>query len=215
MPPAQAWQSAALDGDIYGQPLVYGTRVYVATENDSVYALDAATGAVIWQRNVGTPVPDKPTSGCGDIGNVGITSTPVIDTSTGRIFAVADTWDGTIASSIKHLLVGFNLADGSPAPGLPVFVDPAGSHPAQQLQRVGLALDAGQIVIGFGGNAGDCGDYHGRLVSVAEDGGPLSSFEVEASAQSGEGAIWGPATPRRSVGQSARLDRQRRQRPGV
>jgi outer membrane protein assembly factor BamB len=192
LPPVRAWQTnPALDGDIYGQPLVYGSRVYVATENDSVYALDAASGAVLWHQNVGTPVPDRPTAGCGNIGNVGITSTPVIDTATGRIFAVADMWDGTHASSIQHRLVGFDLADGRPAPGLPLVVDPTGSHPAQQLQRVGLALIAGRIVIGFGGNSGDCGDYHGRLVSVPEGGGSPASFEVEPSVMAGEGAIWG------------------------
>jgi len=54
--PQLAWQSTTLDGSVYGQPLVYGSRVYVATENDTVYALDAATGAVIWHQNVGTPV---------------------------------------------------------------------------------------------------------------------------------------------------------------
>jgi outer membrane protein assembly factor BamB len=41
------WTSPALDGQIYGEPLVYGDRVYVATENDTVYALSAATGAVV------------------------------------------------------------------------------------------------------------------------------------------------------------------------
>ena len=43
---ARAWTSPALDGQIYGQPLVLGHRVYVATENNTVYALSTATGAV-------------------------------------------------------------------------------------------------------------------------------------------------------------------------
>src|SRR5947199_5441879 len=55
--PIQAWQTAALDGPVYGQPLLYGSTVYVATENDSVYALDAATGAVTWQKHLAAAVP--------------------------------------------------------------------------------------------------------------------------------------------------------------
>src|ERR1022692_1797421 len=48
---SQAWTSPALDGEIYGEPLVSAGRVYVATENDTVYALSAATGAVAWSRH--------------------------------------------------------------------------------------------------------------------------------------------------------------------
>src|SRR5437016_3611157 len=87
--PSQLWQTTPeLDGDIYGQPLVYGTRVYVATESDSLYALDAATGAVVWRANAGVPVPFAKLP-CGNIRPVvGITSTPVIDPATKRIYAV-------------------------------------------------------------------------------------------------------------------------------
>src|SRR6266496_3296277 len=42
-----AWQ-ATLDGAVYGQPLVVGGQILAATENDTVYALDPATGAVRW-----------------------------------------------------------------------------------------------------------------------------------------------------------------------
>src|SRR5260370_5206929 len=41
----QVWTSPALDGQIYGEPLVYAGRVYVATENDTVYALSSASGS--------------------------------------------------------------------------------------------------------------------------------------------------------------------------
>ena len=37
-----------LDGELYGEPLVSGGRVFVATENDTVYALSATNGAVAW-----------------------------------------------------------------------------------------------------------------------------------------------------------------------
>src|ERR1700722_7698006 len=86
----RAWTSPALDGEIYGEPLVSSGRVYVATENNTVYALSAATGAVAWSAHLGSPVP---TTGlpCGNITpTVGITGTPVIDQSRGEIFVVAD-----------------------------------------------------------------------------------------------------------------------------
>ncbi len=127
--PTQVWQTAALDGSVYGSPLVYGSRVYVATENDTVYALDSVTGAVVWKRHVGTPVPvvgpNPPTTGCGNINPLGITGTPVIDPATQRIFAVAETWDGSDPSSIQHVLLGFDLADGATVSGLPRVVDVA------------------------------------------------------------------------------------------
>ena len=87
---AAVWASPAVDGQIYGEPLVSAGRVYVATENDTVYALSAATGAVVWSTHLGRPVPAASLP-CGDIRpTVGITGTPVIDTSRGEIFVVAD-----------------------------------------------------------------------------------------------------------------------------
>jgi outer membrane protein assembly factor BamB len=188
--PSQVWQSAALDGTVFGEPLVYGSRVYVATENDTVYALDASSGQVVWQRHLGTPVSDSVIPCTGDINpTVGITSTPVIDPATGRIYVVADTWAGT-AASVAHDMYGLNLSDGSIGVG-PVPVDPAGSVHTDQLQRPALALDAGKVVIGYGGNSGDCGNYHGWLVAVPEAGGSLQSYEVDSQPGDSEGAIWG------------------------
>ena len=187
--PTHVWQTnPALDGVIWGQPLVYGSDVYVATENDTVYALNASTGAIVWQKHLATAVPSGQLP-CGDVTPVvGITSTPVMDPSTGRIYVVGDTWDGSSSQSIKHKLFGLNLSDGSSAPGLPLVVDPPGSTPADQLQRPGLALDAGKVVIGYGGNDGDCGSYHGWLVAAPEGGGALQTFEVDRSTN--QGAIW-------------------------
>lgn len=190
--PTQTWQTGALDGPIYGSPLVYGSRVYVATENDSVYALDAATGAVIWQRHLATAVPAS-TLPCGTIDPVGVTGTPVIDPATRRIFVVADTWNGHDTTRISHQLFGLDIDTGAVTAGLPRSVDPPGSHPDYQLQRAGLALDAGRILIGYGGNKGDCGEdqglYHGWIVSVLESGASVRTFEV--ATDSGGGAVWG------------------------
>src|SRR6266516_1010445 len=64
-PLAVTWR-VHLDGAVYGQPLLVGTMVIAATENDSIYGLDQATGKVAWRTHIGTPVPlaDLP---CGNI----------------------------------------------------------------------------------------------------------------------------------------------------
>ena len=66
---------------------------------------------------------------------------------------------------------------------------PRGGAAVNQLQRAGLALDGGRILIGYGGNDGDCSTYWGWLVSAPTDGTTgLSSFQVDAGHS--EGAIW-------------------------
>ena len=184
-PPSRAWVSQALNGQLYGEPLESAGRVFVATENDVVYALAADTGNILWSTTVGTPVPsgDLP---CGNIGpEVGITGTPVIDESRGEIFAVADELVGGV---ISHHLVGLNVYNGNielnQAIGLP------GSDQAAQLQRTGLNLSNGNVVFGFGGNDGDCGNYHGWVVAIPEGGGPQLSYEVDGASGQREGAIW-------------------------
>src|ERR1035441_5927337 len=86
----RVWASPALDGQLYGEPLVIGSTVIVATENDTVYALSAKTGRVRWSTHVGTPVSSSSLP-CGDIApTLGITSTPVIDPARNEVFVVAD-----------------------------------------------------------------------------------------------------------------------------
>jgi outer membrane protein assembly factor BamB len=187
----RAWTSPALDGEIYGEPLVWAGQVYVATENDTVYALSSATGAVAWSKHLGTPVPAGSLP-CGDISpTVGITGTPVIDQSRGEIFVVADELvNGTPA----HMLVGLATASGDIE--LTQDVDPPGSDPAALLQRTGLTLDAGQVVFGMGGNFGDCSSYRGRVVAMPETGGTPRYFTVDGGAGESQGAVWmGGAAP--------------------
>ena len=162
---APEWQTPALDGEVYGQPLVHGSYVYVATENDTVYKLDAATGAPLWSMHLATPEPSS-VAPCGDISpSIGITSTPVIDPVANRIYAV-----GAVSTSgaIHHDLFALDLGSGRPVAGFPIEVDPpfpTGGTPAP-VQRLGLALDGGRILIGYGGNDGDCNTYWGWLVSA-------------------------------------------------
>jgi polyvinyl alcohol dehydrogenase (cytochrome) len=188
---ARAWTSPTLDGQLYGEPLVFGDRVYVATENDTVYALSAATGAIAWSAQVGTPVPSGLLP-CGKITpTVGITGTPVIDRTRHEIFIVADELKN---GRPVHMLAGLNTASGQIE--LSQDVDPPGQAPADILQRTGLTQDDGRVYFGFGGNAEDCGTYRGRLASVPESGGTPRFFTVDARPGESHGGVWmGGAAP--------------------
>src|SRR5580658_1195346 len=185
-PLSAAWSSPALDGQLYGEPLLVAGRVVVATESDTVYALSARTGQVVWQQHVGSPVPDADIV-CGDIGpTVGITGTPVVDTARDEIFAVADELYHGVA---VHHLVGLDLFTGRVE--LDEVVDPPGSVSGAQLQRTALVLADGQVVMGIGSNAGDCGGpYHGYVVAVPEGGGPPRDFEVDTGTGQLFGSVW-------------------------
>jgi outer membrane protein assembly factor BamB len=189
--PVQAWQSPSLGAPIWSQPLVLGSRVYVATVGDVVYALDAATGAVAWEKKLGTPVPSGELP-CGDISpTVGIVGTPVIDPAGGTIYAVADTWDAS-KKEAHHELVGLSLATGAEV--LRMAVDPPGADAKALLQRTALNLDEGDVVFGFGGNDGDCGEYRGTVVAAPEIGGSPSYWRYQpATPSKSGGAVWAPA----------------------
>ena len=191
-PATPAWTSPNLDGQLFGEPLEVGGRVFVATENDNVYALAANSGAVLWKANVGAPVPSIDLCG-GDITpNVGITGTPVIDPSRDEIFVVADEFSlGT--PFFTHMLVALNIFTGAILFQQPV--DPPGQDPRNLLQRTGLNLSAGNVVFGFGGNSSDCGTYNGWVVSTPEGGGQASYYPTTTEGN-GKGAVWmGGAAP--------------------
>jgi len=189
---ARAWTSPVLDGQLYGEPLVSGGKVYVATEGDTVYALSSSTGAVTWSTHIAVPVPAAVSLPCGDIQpTVGITGTPVIDEARGELFVVADE---EVRGVPEHVLVGLSTNTGQIE--MTRNVDPTGTNHAALLQRTGLALDAGQVVFGFGGNYGDCPTYRGWVVAVAEGGGPPADFAVDGAAGQSRGAVWmGGAAP--------------------
>ena len=185
------WSSPVLDGELYGEPLVAGNLVVVATEADVVYGLSRETGRALWSTKLGAPVPSN-TLPCGDITpTVGVTSTPVIDIARGELFVVADE---LVGGHPAHLLVGLHLGDGRVE--LRQDVDPRGAYTPAILQRVALTLDGGRVVFGYGGNAGDCSTYHGWVVSVPEAGGPLLTYEVDRPTGDSQGAVWlGGAAP--------------------
>src|ERR1700686_3660192 len=111
----KTWGSQ-LDGAVYAEPLVVGNRVIVATEGDTLYALDPATGNALWHTNIGTPVPQSSLP-CGNINPLGITGTPVYDPATGLVFAVAE------VSGPAHILVGVDVNTGQIKVNRPVDTD--------------------------------------------------------------------------------------------
>jgi outer membrane protein assembly factor BamB len=187
----RAWTSPVLSGEIYGEPLVYAGDVFVATENDTVYALTSSRGSVVWSRHLAPAVPSSDLP-CGNISpSVGITGTPVIDPSRDEIFVVADE---LVHGYPEHFLVGLSTKTG--AIELRERVDPPGSVPQALLQRTGLNLDGGRVVFGMGGNYGDCATYRGRVVSVKESGSRPAIFTVDNRAGDSQGSIWmGGAAP--------------------
>ncbi len=168
--------SRAVDGEIYAQPLIDGGRIYVATENNSVYAF-TTRGRLVWKRHLGAPVPgaDLP---CGNIDPSGITATPVI--SGGRLFAVA-----FLRSGHRHVLFGLRLGSGRVA--VRANVDPPNRIVEQE--RGALLAAHGRVYVPYGGLFGDCGPYHGYVVSTGEGGGGRIAYRNPATMA----GIWAPA----------------------
>ncbi len=155
-------QTVALDDQVDAQPLLVpalqiagGTHdvLYVVTENNTVYAIDANSGAILLQRNLGAPVPSP--LGCSNNGpNVGITGTPVIDLAKGEMFLIAYV-NGTAPSYQLHAINLTTLADSL----APVTVAASQTlsdgttfrfNASYQRQRPGLLELNGIIYAGFG-----------------------------------------------------------------
>jgi outer membrane protein assembly factor BamB len=185
-PPLRAvhrtWTSPPLDGDVYAEPLVFGSHVFVATENDSVYALRVGTGEVIWRAHLGAPVPQSALP-CGNIDPTGITGTPAIDARTGTLYAVAFVLPG------RHDLVAIDTSTGQVR--FRRSIDPEGADPLVHQQRGALLVANGRVYTPFGGLFGDCGDFHGMVVGRSLDGsGPMLVYRVPSGARAG---IWAPS----------------------
>jgi len=156
-----------LDDQVDAQPLVVpgvnitaGTHpgkhdvVYVVTENDTVYAIDATAGTVLLTKSLGKPVSEP--LGCNNNApNVGITSTPVIDGASSTLYVMAYTQDAKGPTYRVHALDLGSLADKVTAQIV------TASHTltdgtkftfnaTYQRQRPALLLASGNVYAGFG-----------------------------------------------------------------
>jgi hypothetical protein len=165
--------SGAVNGAVYAQPLYWhapgeaGGEVIVATETNHVTALDATTGAVMWDRVLAPSVAGG-TLPCGNIAPEGITGTPVIDAASGSLYVAAT----ALASGgkVASLVYGVSLKSGHVLPGWPVNVGASLARinfsPLAQGERGALAFQHGELYVPYGGRYGDCDDYHGSVVAI-------------------------------------------------
>jgi outer membrane protein assembly factor BamB len=202
-----------VDGKVDAQPLYVGSLsigggthnvLYVVTEHDSVYALDADSGKQYWKRSM---LPSGETTsddrGCSQVSpEIGITSTPVIDLaagSHGTIFLVAMSKDG--GGNYLQRLHALDLATGAESsagattiqaqyPGAGDSSSGGFAHfvPGQYKERAGLLLTSGIIYTTW---ASHCDDrpYTGWI--IAYDESTLVQTTVLNIAPNGSGAsIW-------------------------
>ncbi len=178
---APAW-TARLDAAVYAQPLAVGDLVVAATEGDTVYGLDRATGAVRWRRHLGTPAgrSDLP---CGNIDPLGITGTPAYDPSTGSLFVVTET------AGARHTLVALDVRTGAVRWDRSLDVTERDRHAEQQ--RGALAVADGRVYVPFGGLYGDCGDYVGYVTATPAGGSGATTWYAVPTGR--QGGIWAPS----------------------
>ena len=205
--------AVSVQGNVYAQPLFLanlaiagGTHnvLFIATEHDMVYALDADTGVIYWQVNLlpsggrtintGTDIA----SGCTDmVPEVGITGTPVIDPVAGTLYLVAKYYaNGAFGQALHALDVGTG-ADKLPATTISGSVPGTGAtskkgvltfDPKQQNQRAALTLANGHLLIAFGSHC-DIDPWHGWLTSY--NPGTLVQEAIFSPTPNGiEGGIW-------------------------
>ena len=163
-PLTSRWTSVPLGNRIYAEPLLVGNLLIVADLSNTVTALSAESGGIVWQTTVGTPVtPSNPPFPCGNVNPIGILGTPVVDPLAGIVYAVA------METPANYYLVGLDLQTGV-ARFPQVAIAPTGFNSHIQQQRSALTLANGMVYVPFGGFAGDCGTYHGWVVGVPATG---------------------------------------------
>jgi hypothetical protein len=208
--------SFPVDGQVYAQPLfVYDVTipnqgvhnvVYVATENDSVYAFDAdgLVSTPLWHDSFlstgVTPVPcgDAPGT-CSSISpTFGITGTPVIDGLNGTLYLVAITAEN---GSYVQRLHALDITTGDEKFGGPVVIQAtvAGTGggsvhgklsfaPIHEIQRSGLLLSNGIVYIAWAGYGNP--PWHGWILGYNAQ--TLKQAIVYNDTVDGErGGIWG------------------------
>jgi hypothetical protein len=118
-------RSVTLDDQVDAQPLVLAketiggasrTVAYVVTENNTVYAIDTATGTVLVKKSLGTPVPRSSFGNCNNnAAHQGIMATPAIDRTAGRLYVMAYSISGSTVSYRIHALSLTTLSDAIPS----------------------------------------------------------------------------------------------------
>jgi hypothetical protein len=198
----------SVDAQIYAEPLYVanvtipnqGTHnvVYIATENDSVYAFDADIGGPpLWQTSFLSPgvipIPSADTGCTQIVPIIGITATPVIDPATGTIYVVAQTKEN---GAYVHRLHALDITTGSEQPNSPVVISPTvqGSggtvtfDTLRQKERAALMLAGNTVYIASVSHC-DIEPYHGWLVGY--DKSSLNQTAVFNTTPNGsEGGIW-------------------------
>ncbi len=169
--------NGAIPGNVLAQPLYLeggpnGQALVIAvTESNYVCALDPGTGAIVWARQVGTPVPLS-SMPCGNIDPLGITGTPAVDLASRAIFFDAMTTPDR-GTNKSHLIYSLNVDTGAINSGWPVNVNATAQFSSEtftsatQNQRGALAVINGTVYTPYGGNYGDCGTYYGWVVGVS------------------------------------------------
>ncbi len=176
---------------ILAQPLVIGGKVLVATEANNIYLVDAQTGAVTNQRNLG-PAFNASSIGCGDITpTVGITGTPVVDNAAGTAYFYSKSDTGVWS------LHALGTADLSERAGFPVAIGGAAQNDPSvtfnstyEHQRPGVLLMGGVVYAGFGAHC-DIGAYRGWIFGVTTSGVVKARFTTVANTPVTHGnGIW-------------------------
>lgn len=171
-----------LDGQVYAAPIVVRGVTIVATENNTVYALSSSYH-LLWKRHLGAPsqASQRP---CGNISPLGITGTPVYEARYNSIY-VAPEYSG---NPPRHELV--SLAFGSGAVKWHKSIDFPGVDQRVMQQRGALTVVGTRVWVPFGGMAGDCGNYKGRIVGLSRFSGSAPiRYTVPTSREAG---IWTP-----------------------
>src|SRR5271165_3815622 len=166
-------------GYVYAQPLyvpnvningVLHNVLYIVTEHDQVYAFDAKTGKLLWQKNF--LIPTNPTktilpissddTNCTVTGNeIGITSTPVIDLTSNEIYIVAATKE--IVNNVTTFYNRMHVLDIRT--GVEKLLGPYFTFsPLEQIQRSALTLTNGLIFVAWASYC-DNPPFHGWVMA--------------------------------------------------
>jgi len=198
----------SVDGLVDAQPLIktkvaipgQGTHnvIYVATENDTVYAFDADTsGAPLWHVSVlGAGEAASDDRGCSQVTpEIGITSTPVIDPNAGphgTIYLVAmskNTMSGTYFQRIHALDMTTGAEEfGGPVTVAATFTTGPAFDPKQYKERAGLLLLNGQLITAWASHC-DFTPYNGWIMAYNQNTLAQTSA-IDVTPNGSEGAIW-------------------------